>query len=267
MAENIKKKQGFFMSEKEYIDERLQGQIDWHQKKASWNKDKYRKIKMTEFILAASIPVVISLSAMGIFESSTILTIDGVIGKTDVSMPVTLSTVLQILAATAGVILTILNKVVDLDEYFSNWKEYRAIAEFLEHQKILYVTRTYPYNTPQSFQSLVATSEDYLAKEIQKWQQQESKIDNSLTESTLGKLSEMQNSWKTQDDSAKYTKIDKKEQATPVIEKDATNKKDVVDNKVTTNDDTKIVSNDENFDDTNTVDDTKKTESDDEALG
>ena len=83
------KKALVFMNDEQYCKERLQDQIDWHNKRADLNKIKYKKFKRLEFILAASIPVVIGISTMSVFESSIIFHVAGKVGAQAVNHPVT----------------------------------------------------------------------------------------------------------------------------------------------------------------------------------
>ena len=137
----------------EYIKERLDDQIAWYDRKSSLNQRKYKKLKRMEFIIAASIPVVISLSQMRIVEDFHHL-----------------NTILQVLATFAGVILVVMNKFFELEGYYKFWKEYRTTCETLQYERIMYLTRTEPYDEDDAFPLLVKNVETILSSEVQKWQ-------------------------------------------------------------------------------------------------
>jgi len=141
-----------------YLQERVTSQIDWHSKKSKINQVKYKKLKRTEFILAASIPVFVGFSSLDIIKGTT-------------AEEWKLDTVIQIIAAIAGVMLVIINKLYELEEYHKLWKDYRVIAEQLEQEKWLYLTHTEPYDEEDAYHILVETVEDILNKNIQKWKQ------------------------------------------------------------------------------------------------
>lgn len=193
-----------FMDDVQYFKERLNSQLDFFDDKASQNKEKYKFYKRLEFILAASIPVVIGLSAMGIAEGSILFHIRGVIGMEAVKIPFTLSIALQILAALSGVFLAFINKIIELDEYYKNWKEFRLTHELLYNQKILYLTKSEPYTGKDAFKILVSNVEGILAKEIQKWSVQRVD-DNKLTQNALSSLEKMFN--KNSDSSSGVTSV------------------------------------------------------------
>lgn len=176
------------ISDDEYIQQRLIPQRDYFDRKSSFNQRKYKLLKRWEFILAASIPVVISLSTMGAVENTAIITHTVLIDGKAVPQPfLSLSSVFQIMAAAAGVILVILNKLLELEEYYKNWKEYRLTNEQLEQERMLYLTRTEPYDEENAFPMLVERVEGTLAKQVQRWRQVP-KQQNDLLQKALDSL-------------------------------------------------------------------------------
>ena len=71
----------------------------------------------------------------------------------------------QIFVAASGVVLVIINKFLELDELHKQWKEYRLTCESLEHQRLLYLTRTEPYDEADAFPAFVENVEMILNKE------------------------------------------------------------------------------------------------------
>jgi len=181
-----------FMDDVQYFKDRLDAQLEYLNNKASDSKKKYKFYKRVEFILAASIPVVIGLSAMGVAEGAVLFHIKGIIGMQAVKIPFTLSILLQILAALSGIILAFINKIIELDEYYKSWKDFRLTHELLYNQKIMYLTKSEPYTSDNAFKILIQNVESILTKEVQKWSIQKTE-DNKLTQNALASLEKMFN--------------------------------------------------------------------------
>jgi len=146
------------MTDDIYVAERVQSQIDWHSRKSSFHQTQYKKWKRIEFMLAATIPVMITFSEMSFIQTGVLKAL-----KLDV--------IFVVAAAVSGIFLAFSNKLLELEEYFKYWKDYRVIAEQMEQEKLLYLTRTEPYDEDNAFPLLVETIEDILNKNVQKWKQ------------------------------------------------------------------------------------------------
>ncbi len=151
------------MMDDEYIKTRLDDQMNWYSRKSSLNKTKYLRYKRLEFIIAATIPVLISLNTMTDFKKPVW---DGVLDMVYADL-------LQIISALGGIILVIINKFLELEEYHKFWKDYRVTAEALLHERFLYVTRSEPYDEDDAYPQLVEKVESILNNEKQKWKQQQ----------------------------------------------------------------------------------------------
>ena len=165
------------MSAAEYMKDRLEAQMNWYDRKSSWNQQKYKKMKRIEIILAASIPVLIGISSMKLFDvvliSSTVkeLSEAGVMVEFKEEL-LTLNGLLNIIAAIAGICLVVINKYFELEDYFKTWKTYRTTAEELQMERIKYLTKVEPYNKPKdAFAQLVENVEAILNKENQSWKE------------------------------------------------------------------------------------------------
>ncbi len=84
-----------------------------------------------------------------------------------------LSTVLLVVAAFGGVVQVIFNKMIDLEEHFKLWKDYRSTCEALQREQLLYRTRTEPYDEDDAFPVFVEKIESILNNEQQKWKQRQ----------------------------------------------------------------------------------------------
>jgi len=148
------------MNDDEYITERLENQMNWFDRKSSWHQKHYKRLKRWEFGIGATIPVLVSFSASCDLGS---------LGPAPYA--VSLSWLLQIFASVAGVVLVFITKHLELEDHYKLWKDYRANAEQLQHELMLYTSRTKPYDTAQAYHDLVENIEGLLNKENMKWQQ------------------------------------------------------------------------------------------------
>jgi len=123
------------------------------------------------------IPVVVSLSAMGVFQDWQFqykYYLDLPSGGQQIKIVEWgLDTVLLTIAAFGGIVQVIFNKVIDLEEHHKLWKDYRATCEALQNQRLLYLTRTEPYDEEDAFPLFVDKVESILNNEQQKWRQRQ----------------------------------------------------------------------------------------------
>src|SRR5687768_1361016 len=108
------------MLPEEYINQRVDNQIEWYSKKSKRNKNLFIFFKITEIMLALSITILGSLAS-----------------KSDSNVGFIISFIGAIIAALAG--LLALLKVQE------NWIEYRATAETLKHEKFFFLTKAGDY--------------------------------------------------------------------------------------------------------------------------
>ncbi|MEH0154996.1 DUF4231 domain-containing protein [Limibacter armeniacum] len=144
-----------------YINERLDGpdgQITYFDRKSTFHKNRYELLKKIEFLIASSVPVIITFSTSSFTDQP-------IFGDDNFKI----STMLQILATIGGVIVVIMNKLLELGEHHKLWKEYRATAEALNQEKYLYMTKTEPYDEDDAFPKFVEKIENLLNMENQKW--------------------------------------------------------------------------------------------------
>jgi|GEM_PF-702582 len=145
------------MYDEDYIKNRLDNQIAWYDRKSSINQKKYKKYKRLEFVIAATIPVITTLTAIIPHEL--------------------LEKVLLLGAAFGGIVLVVINKTLELEDYFKFWKEYRSTCEALQYERALYLTRSEPYDEDDAFPILVQKVESILSKETQRWQQRVKQVE------------------------------------------------------------------------------------------
>jgi hypothetical protein len=133
------------MTETDYLQQRLDDQINWYSTKSAECQLRYKRLRMSEIVSAAIIPFV---SGMG----DKVLYAPWIVGS--------LGIFIAIAAATGG-----------LFKYHENWIQYRATSEALKHEKFLYLGRVVPYADSDSFSTLVQRIEGLISKENSTWTQ------------------------------------------------------------------------------------------------
>ncbi len=133
------------------IMERLEDQIDWYHRKSLANQRTYKRFKVVEIVFAATIPL---LSALPITHPGYV---PGVM----------------------GVIITVLEGLLHLNQYQQNWIAYRSTCEALKHEKFTYLGKASPYaNVADPHALLAERIESLVSQEHAKWassQSQEAK--------------------------------------------------------------------------------------------
>ena len=132
------------MNEEQYLNERLDDQIDWYDKKSVLNQKIYKIICVIEFIAAALIPFLTPY----ISEQSLSL---------------------RLFVGFLGVIIAVIVAVIGLYKFQENWTEFRTTSESLKHEKYLYLTKTPPYDGSDNFTLLVERVESLISKENSAW--------------------------------------------------------------------------------------------------
>ena len=134
------------------IMERLEDQIGWYDRKSMTNQRYFKRMKIVEIAAAATIPF---LSA---FTFPRIMWVTGAL----------------------GVLITILEGMLHLNQYQQNWIAYRSTCESLKHEKYVYLGKASPYAGATDPHALLAERiESLVSQEHAKWasvQQQEPKL-------------------------------------------------------------------------------------------
>lgn len=129
--------------------ERLEDQLGWYDRKSIDSQRIFKRIKLVEILAAAIIPFLAGLS----LPHSGIVT------------------------GALGVMITVLEGLLHLNQYQQNWISYRSTCEALKHEKYTYLGRAAPYaNVPDPHALLAERVESLVSQEHAKWasvQQQE----------------------------------------------------------------------------------------------
>ncbi len=137
------------MTPDEYIEKRLQDQIDWYDNKSLGNQKKFKRLRIAEIVAAALIPFLSGLALNLPGFSSTGTAIVGVLGMT----------------------VTIIASILNLGRHQEHWIEYRTTCESLKKEKFLFQTSVEPYNGEDAFRLLVQRVETLVSKENTNWAQ------------------------------------------------------------------------------------------------
>lgn len=122
---------------------RLEGQIDWLDRKSVYHQAWYRRLKVVSIAAAAMVPLASS--------------VDGY----------------ALAAGLLGVLVVIAEGLQHINRHHENWIRYRATCEDLRHEKYLYLARASHYadrNDDEAFRLLAANVESLLSREGSDWQ-------------------------------------------------------------------------------------------------
>ena len=133
------------ISPEDYIEQRLNDQINWYGQKSSSNQSWFKRLRFAEVVAAAVIPF-----------------LSGFAGE---------ALSIKIAIGTLGVVVAIIASLLALLRLQERWINYRATAEALKTEKFLFLTQTLPYDKENAFHLLVQRVEALLSKENTEWMQ------------------------------------------------------------------------------------------------
>ena len=120
---------------------RLDDEIEWYDKKSVSAQNWYKRAKMAELVLAASVPP--------------------------------LAFVTPVITAIAGAAIVVLEGLVQLNQWAQTWITYRSTCEALRHEKYSYLGRSGAYaaaaSDMEAKQMLVERVEGLISTEHAKW--------------------------------------------------------------------------------------------------
>ena len=134
---------GKMMSADEYIEQRLNDQISWYDRKSGTNQLWFKRLRFAEIVAAAIIPL-----------------LSGFAGQ---------SLSIKIAIGAFGVVVAVIASLLALLRLQEHWISYRATAEALKAEKFLFLTQTQPYDKEDALHLLVQRVEALLSKESTEW--------------------------------------------------------------------------------------------------
>ncbi len=135
---------------------RLEDQIAWYDRKSRSAQRIFKRVKVVEILAAAAIPFLAGLN----YPHDKLVT------------------------GGLGVLITVLEGMLHLNQYQQNWTNYRSTCEALKHEKYVYLAKAGPYATAADPRALLAERvESTVSQEHAQWasvQQQSSKNQGNL---------------------------------------------------------------------------------------
>ena len=128
-----------------YLEERLQSQIDWHEAKSGWNQRMFKRLQVVIIVAGALLPFLAGFQDQ---LPGTAWAIGGL-----------------------GVLVAVVTGVISLFRFQELWVDYRLTAETLQQEKYRFLTGVAPYDTEGALAVLVDRVESVLAEQNAQWQQ------------------------------------------------------------------------------------------------
>jgi hypothetical protein len=128
---------------------RLEGQINWYDRKSRYNQRMFKGMKTATIVISVSIPVFAAyVSYRPIGGPSLVALITGILGAA----------------------IALLEAIQQLNQYHHNWITYRATAEALKHEKYSFLSKAGPYAAAENPKALLAERvESSVSQEHAKW--------------------------------------------------------------------------------------------------
>lgn len=121
--------------------DRLEDQLAWYDSKSVQAQRDYKRVKVLELVVAATVPVLAGLS------------------------------VRAAVTASVAAVVVVLEGLQQLYQWHTNWVQYRSTAEALKHEKYLYQAQAGPYADGDRHRTLAERLEGLISQEHAKWTQ------------------------------------------------------------------------------------------------
>jgi hypothetical protein len=121
--------------------DRLENQIEWYDQRSGYCQRMFKGLKIAELVAAGAIPLLAGLSSVSGWVTGAL-----------------------------GALVVVLEGVLHLNQYQSNWMSYRSTAEALKHEKYLHAAKAGPYTASEGPDALLAERvEGLISQEHAKW--------------------------------------------------------------------------------------------------
>lgn len=133
------------MNEEEYLNSRVDSQLEWYSKKSRLNKGWYIRLKVIETVMALLIPFLTAYIAQN-------------------------TVTLKITVGLLGVLVALASNLIILFNVHENWLQYRTTLEAMKYEKFMFLTKTGAYlNNENAFNMFVEKFEFIISKENANW--------------------------------------------------------------------------------------------------
>jgi len=129
----------------EYMQSRVDDQIAWYDGKGGKNQLGFKLLRVIEIVAAAAIPILAAYSGV--------------------------CPAIRFVVAILGGAIAVIAALMGLYQFQENWTHFRSTCEALRHEKYLYMTKTEPYDTEDSFPLFVQRIESLISTEHSSWSQ------------------------------------------------------------------------------------------------
>lgn len=143
------------MTQEEYLEKRVQDQIDWYGNKSSICQKKYKISQVIKIIALLFITIV---SLWGDQEGFGFVTY---------------------IVGALGAFIIFIESFVKIYDYKKLWVQYRMASENLIREKLMFETNSSPYNVKDPFKLFVERCESIMQNEMQGWQEILSEEENT----------------------------------------------------------------------------------------
>ncbi len=133
------------MDTKEYLEKRVDDQISWYGKKSTILKKRHYTLRVIVILISVILPFL-----TGIMSDKT--------------------PYIKIAIAAGSLIVAFFEGISSLYKYQEQWLTYRNTAESLKREKLLFQTKSGPYEKSQALSLLVTRCEGIMSEENQTWQ-------------------------------------------------------------------------------------------------
>jgi hypothetical protein len=124
------------------IMDRLEDQIAWYDRNSIKNQRQYKRTKFVVIVSASVIPLLATITRAEV----------------------------RWMTGGLGLLITVLEGVLQLNQYQQNWVSYRSTCEALRHEKYVYLGKASPYSEAGDPHALLAERvESLVSQENAKW--------------------------------------------------------------------------------------------------
>ena len=153
------------MTQEEYLKDRVEDQIKWYGDKSSACQKKYKMWQVIKIIAA----LLITTLSLWISSEEKIETIS--LWFFHINMPQVIGII--------GAFIIFIESFVKIYDYKKLWVQYRLTSEKLNREKLMFETKSAPYNATEPFILLVQRCEAIMQNENQGWEDVLAEEDNT----------------------------------------------------------------------------------------